>query len=213
MKQEKFKNVAVIVAHPDDESLWTGGTILSNPTWKVFILSLCRGSDTDRAPKFAAALKEFSARGTMGDLDDSPMQEPLEEEVVEDLIVELLPVRRYDLIITHHPRGEYTRHLRHEETGKAVINLWNKGDLDTGELWCFAYEDGGREYYPKSVETADMVSPLDKTIWERKYKLMRETYGFDENSWEAHTTPTIESFWQFTNHGNAKQWLNSLPQL
>ena len=212
MGLNEFKNVAVIVAHPDDETLWAGGTLLSNPAWNVFILSLCRGSDRDRAPKFAQALKEFGARGIMGDLDDGPMQQSLNQEEVEELIVDLLPVRKYDLIITHHPNGEYTRHLRHEETGKAVINMWQYGSIAASELWCFAYEDGGREYLPKAVKTADIVNTLDKSTWERKYKLITATYGFDENSWEARTTPATEGFWKFTNQKLATQWLGSLSK-
>lgn len=212
MKLDEFENVAVIVAHPDDETLWAGGILLSHPGWNVFVLSLCRASDHDRAPKFARALKVLNAKGTMGDVDDGPLQQSLDEEDVQELIVDLLPVRQYDLVITHHPRGEYTRHLRHEETGKSVIKLWSKGNIATHQLWCFAYEDGGREYYPRAVEKDTLVFPLDKEIWERKYKLIRETYGFDKDSWEAHTTPTKESFWQFEHPHDAMQWLSSLSK-
>ncbi|HEY3369769.1 MAG TPA: PIG-L family deacetylase [Prolixibacteraceae bacterium] len=212
MKQDDIINVAVIVAHPDDETLWAGGTILGHPEWNVIVLSLCRGFDTNRAPRFAEVMKKIGAMGIMGDLDDGPTQEPLESEKVEEVIVDLLPVRHYDLIITHHPRGEYTRHLRHEETGKAVIKLWSNVSISTRILWCFAYEDGGREYYPKAVEVGTLICPLDKAVWERKYKLITETYGFDKNSWEAHTTPTTESFLQFTNPKDVTQWLGSLSQ-
>jgi LmbE family N-acetylglucosaminyl deacetylase len=52
MAELKSKTVAVIVAHPDDETLWAGGTILSHPTWNCFIISLCSGSDPDRNPGF-----------------------------------------------------------------------------------------------------------------------------------------------------------------
>ena len=51
------KSVAVIVAHPDDETLWAGGTILSHPEWKWFIVSLCRGNDQDRSVRFITSLK------------------------------------------------------------------------------------------------------------------------------------------------------------
>lgn len=209
MNQNQFKTVGVIVAHPDDETLWAGGTILSNPAWKVFIVSLCRGNDSNRAPRFQAALKELGAKGALGDLDDSPVLKPLEEEEIEQTIVDLLPVMPYDLIITHSPRGEYTRHLRHEETGKAILRLWSSGSITTGELWLFAYEDGGMEYYPKAIESTNLVVPLDTSTWERKFRLMTETYGFNENTWEAHTTPRTEAFWQFTNPEDAMRWLNS----
>jgi len=209
MNQENLKTVAVIVAHPDDEILWTGGTILSHQEWNVIIISLCRASDTNRAPKFFQALKEINAEGKIGNLDDSADLKPLDEAEVEQAILDILPVRHYDLIITHAPSGEYTRHLRHEEIGKAVIKLWNAGKIVARELWSFAYEDGGRKYYPRPVESANIVRSLALPIWQRKYSIITETYGFDKSSWEAQTTPTTESFWQFTNPQDAMHWLNN----
>ena len=73
------KSVAVIVAHPDDETLWAGGTILSHPEWKWFIVCLCRGNDEDRSFRFKKALKILKSEGIMGDLDDGPEQKPLED--------------------------------------------------------------------------------------------------------------------------------------
>ena len=52
MNSKKSKSIAVIVAHPDDETLWAGGTILSHPSNKWFIICLCRASDTDRSVRF-----------------------------------------------------------------------------------------------------------------------------------------------------------------
>ena len=72
MERANSKKVALIVAHPDDETLWAGGTILSHPGWECYIVCLCRGNDADRAPKFKEALKELRSEGIMGDLDDGP---------------------------------------------------------------------------------------------------------------------------------------------
>jgi len=209
MNQENLKNVVVIVAHPDDETLWTGGTILSHKEWNVYVVSLCRGSDTNRAPKFFQALKLINAEGRIGDLDDGPDQKPLDEKEIEQAIIDILPARNYDLIITHDPSGEYTRHLRHEEIGKAVIKLWNAGKIAAKELWSFAYEDGGRKYFPKPIESANIVRSLAMPIWQQKYSIITKTYGFDKNSWEAQTTPKTETFWQFTNPEDAMHWLNN----
>src|SRR5436190_16883849 len=85
------KSVAVIVAHPDDETLWLGGTILSHPSWHWFILSLCRGSDQDRCPRFFQALKALGAEGKMNDLDDGPEQIPLAKSEIEAAILSSLP--------------------------------------------------------------------------------------------------------------------------
>jgi len=209
MDEIKQKNVAVIVAHPDDETLWAGGTILSHPTWNFFIISVCRGNDTERASKFYKALKVLKSEGNMGDLDDSPDQNPLNEEEVEKTVLHLLPEIHYDLIISHNPNGEYTRHIRHEEVSKAVITLWNNSKIAADELRTFAYEDGQKEYYPRAIVNAAIYRPLTKRIWLRKYSILREIYGFEKDSWEVLTTPREEAFWQFTNPFLARKWLNN----
>jgi len=198
-KKSKLKSIAVIVAHPDDETLWAGGTILSHPLLQWFIVCLSRGSDENRAPRFYDALKVLKSVGIMGDLDDGPEQKPLNENVVESAILDLLPHKHFDLIITHNPNGEYTRHIRHEEIGNAVIKLWHKGKISTDELWTFAYEDGNKEYLPIPIENATIYRSLTKRIWQKKFNLITKTYGFQKGSFEAETTPQIESFNQFKN--------------
>lgn len=207
-EQKKSKTVAVIVAHPDDETLWAGGTILSYPAWNWFIITLCRAGDTDRAPKFFQVLKILGADGSMGDLDDGPEQKPLADDEVQGTILQLLPQRHFDLIISHNPAGEYTRHLRHEEIGRAVITLWHAGKIAAPELWTFAYEDGGKQYLPRAIKTADIQRILPERIWQKKYNLITATYGFDLNGFEAQTTPRTESFWHFTKAMIAWQWLH-----
>ena len=205
---KKTKKVAIIVAHPDDETLWAGGTILMHPEWDCFIVSLCRRSDIERASKFSEVLKIFHAEGIMGDLDDGPDQVPLDDSLIGSTVLDLLPKNDYDIIISHNPSGEYTRHIRHEETGTSVMKLWQTKKLHTTELWTFAYEDGKKQYFPKPIEYAPVYNILAEHIWNQKYKIITETYGFNENSWEANTTPRAESFWRFTNSEDATTWLN-----
>ena len=204
------KNVAVIVAHPDDETLWAGGTILSHPSWHTYIVCLCRRSDKDRSAKFNDALKIYRSEGIMGDLDDGPDQKPLAENEVEQAILDLLPANHFELIITHSPKGEYTRHLRHEETGRSVLKLWNTDKISTSELWTFAYTDDNKNHYPVAVENTSIYRTLTQRIWLRKYRIITETYGFEKSGFEAETTPRAESFWQFSDPATAKKWLKNL---
>jgi LmbE family N-acetylglucosaminyl deacetylase len=204
------KSVALIVAHPDDETLWAGGTILSHPYWECFIVCLSRKNDAERAQKFRKALEVLQSDGIMGDMDDGPEQVSLNERIIEDQIRNLLPTKHFDLLITHNINGEYTRHRRHEETGKAVQSLWNNEKIDANELWTFAYEDGGRKYLPIPAKSAPIYRKLTKHIWQRKYSLITEIYGFDKDSWEARTTPKSEAFWQMSQANDAQRWLNNL---
>jgi len=213
MDIKKSKSVAVIVAHPDDETLWAGGTILSHPSWHWFIICLCRQSDKERAPKFYEVLKILKSEGNMGDLDDGPNQKPLNEKEIERTILDLLPPKHFDLIITHNPTGEYTRHIRHEEVGKAVIELWHTSQISAKELWTFAYGDGGKKYFPQPVKTASVYHLLSESIWRKKYNIITKRYGFEKNSWEAETTPKGEAFWKFTNSVDAVQWYKNGEKL
>lgn len=188
---------AVIVAHPDDETLWAGGTILLHPDADWTVITLCRKDDPDRAPKFFKVLEKLNAAGFMGDMDDGPEQTSLDNLKVQKGIIELLPSDHFDLIITHSTSGEYTRHLRHEETARATLALWRSGQLTAEKLWSFAYEDGNRQYLPRAIEQADLLFKLPDDIWRQKYDIITEVYGFGEDSFEAETTPKQEAFWCF----------------
>lgn len=203
------KKAAVIVAHPDDEVLWAGGTVLSRPQWQWEIYALCRASDPDRALRFLRTLRKLEADGAIGDLDDGPDQPPLDLSVVRTAIVSLLPHRRFNLVLTHGPRGEYTRHRRHEETCRAVVQLWSRGLIETEEVWMFAYEDSNSEQLPVALRHADRYEPLPTQVWERKHCLITEYYGFAPGSWEAQATPRAEAFWCFDTPQAAQAWLES----
>jgi LmbE family N-acetylglucosaminyl deacetylase len=196
-KSESRPRAAVIVAHPDDEILWCGGYILTHPEFQWRIVTLCRASDPDRAPRFRRVLQELGAEGEMADLDDGPDQDPLPSGQIAEATVRLLDGARYSLILTHGPKGEYTRHRRHAECCQAVVGLWRSGDIDTRRLWLFAYEDGGLAYLPRVRVDANRRDVLKDDVWLEKRRLIMDSYGFGPDSWEARTTPREEGFWCF----------------
>ncbi|NLR66357.1 PIG-L family deacetylase [Chitinophaga varians] len=208
MQFSRHKKVAVIVAHPDDETLWAGGTLLGHPEWECFVACICRAGDADRAPRFAAVLQALGATGNMADMDDGPEQNPLPIPAVAEQLLQLLPYTQFDLIITHNISGEYTRHRRHEEVSEAVFQLWEQQRLSSPELWFFAYDDAGRSRFPLADPTADIYLPLPADIYQQKKTIITDIYGFSHDSWEAKITPSAEAFRTFSTVAEAAQWLN-----
>ncbi|WBL24209.1 PIG-L family deacetylase [Zunongwangia sp. HGR-M22] len=205
--ENKPKNIAVVVAHPDDETLWCGGLILKNPQHHWFIACLSRRYDIDRAPKFQQVLIKLKAQGIMGNLNDDPDQIPLPEKIVENEILNILPNVHFDIILTHNPLGEYTRHRRHEEVGIAVQKLWENHKISTKELWIFAYEDNNKKYFPKPIKSATHHETLSIKVWNAKYDIITQVYGFAKTSFEAKTTPKEEAFWKFTKPIEGYNWI------
>ena len=200
-----IKSVAVIVAHPDDEILWAGGTILLHLQIHWTVLTLCRKSDPDRAPRFSRVANLLGAKGFMADLDDSPDQKPLKQTDIQKTILSALSEKSFDIILTHNPKGEYTRHLRHEETSLAVLSLWKRDELKAKRLLLFAYEDGGKKYLPRPQKDADIVVDLPKSIWQKKKDIIINSYGFSPNSFEAKAVSDTEAFWLIEKHQDIKK--------
>ena len=208
---KKFE-ACVVVAHPDDETIWAGGTILLHPQWRWTMISLCRGSDRDRAPRFYQAAEALGASAVMADLDDGPEQARLSEELIQQMIISRLPVTQFDLILTHSPFGEYTRHRRHEEIGAAVGRLWVNDTIYADELWMFAYRDcgrGGQEDTPIPISTAHRSQVLPEHLWWRKQQIITSIYGFAPESYEARIVQRKEAFWRFTDPLAYQRWLTS----
>jgi len=212
MDKKQSVTAVLVVAHPDDETLWAGGTVLMHPDWQWTVVSLSRASDRDRAPRFLQAVQKLGGTGRIGDLNDGPEQLPLDEIKVQQMLLSLLPPQNFDLVLTHSPYGEYTRHRRHEETSKAVTALWEKDLIRTSEVWIFAYEDsgkGGSDDLPGVIKTAHLVVQLPEDIWREKYRTITGIYGFGLESYEARIALREEAFWRFRSPAEFNEWLRT----
>jgi len=69
--------------------------------------------------------------------------------------------------------------------------------LFTNEIWRFAYEDGGGKYSPRLVKDADIRIKIPEDVWQEKYKIITEIYGFGPDSFEAKAVVREEAFWCF----------------
>lgn len=182
-----------IVAHPDDETIWMGGTILKNKEWDWTILSLCRKDDPDRMPKFRKVCEFYRAKGIITDLDDEKLN-PLTMATVIGKIKENLSSHEFDFVFTHGENGEYG-HRRHKEIHKAVKALVKKKELQCKNVYFFSYDMTNQidPEIPVPVE-ADITFSLSQTELEKKRRIVTNVYGFSEGSFEARSCHGKEAF-------------------
>lgn len=105
------KNV-LIVAHPDDETLWGVGRVLAQPyQWDLIVVSR-PVNDPARIDQFWRATSHLPFRDIMLlHAQDADSRTPID--------FELPNIRHYDLALTHNERGEYG-HMHHKQVHAAV---------------------------------------------------------------------------------------------
>jgi LmbE family N-acetylglucosaminyl deacetylase len=185
---------AIIIAHPDDETIWSGGLILCHPQWDWTVLSLCRSDDPDRRGRFENVCKAKGITGLISDLDDGDPPAPIRPGgQIAGRIMQSLAAAAWDLCITHGRNGEYG-HRRHREVHAEVVALVRDGLLKCKELWTFAYDcDGATGACTPSCEANFLLDLTDQELAEKK-RIIRQEYGYDDDSFEVTACVSPECF-------------------
>jgi len=158
-------NKLMIVAHPDDESLWGGAHLLRDD---YLVVCLTNKSNEVRNKEFSKAMEYSKDKYIMLDYPDkiynkrSNWDENIEKEIVKD-VKTLLEYKNWDLVVTHNKNGEYG-HQHHKSTHKFVTKaLEEENQLDKVKYF-------GQVYYNKVIaEHLDELTPIgDETLVQRK---------------------------------------------
>ena len=192
----KKKEILVIVAHPDDETIWMGGTLLKSKFNKT-IVCLCRKKDKDRAPKFEKACKMLNAKGYISDLDDFEKGyfKKISSQDIIKRILKFAKEKKYDYLFTHGKNGEY-EHIRHKEIHNAVKEMLNKKILSVKKVFFFSYlpKKNNFQGYAKYNSSADKLIKLNFNEILMKKNIIKNIYCYSEGGFEEKSSDKIEAF-------------------
>ena len=170
----------MIVAHPDDESIWGGAELLKED---YVVLCLTNKTNERRAEEFYKAMSVTGDLGIMlpyPDLDYSLIQNKwvgAEEFLTKDVKM-MLEAKEWDKIVTHNPEGEYG-HRHHIITNK-VVTLCTKDLDDFGRLFYFTE-------YMEQDEIKDAKKMINGETLEKKQALV-DIYRTTQNH-------SVKTFW------------------
>lgn len=146
---------AVVVAHPDDESLWCGGLLARYSKLTDFTVFCCSIPihDPVRAFHFFDACKVLGVEGRILPFVEQTRLTGLSHISLLD----------YDCVITHGPRGEYG-HQHHKQVSEYCTIAWG-GDHRPVYTFCYDRSDRAAEGVIRLQLTAHEAATKRKAIF------------------------------------------------
>lgn len=141
----------LIVAHPDDETLWGGANLLTEPGWLVVVST--HQYDDERSAEFFRTMSYANVtQYKMYDTDDIYTDDPNEADALYDNSdfeqgLRELATKEWKLVLTHNEQGEYG-HEHHKKVHRLV-----------------------KKYFPQTV-TFQIAEPLPAALSQVKRELM-----------------------------------------
>ena len=163
--QANEKENLMIVAHPDDETIWGGAHLMKG---NYTVLCITNGNNKKRKAEFNQVMKKAGSKGMILSFPDKTNGKRDNwkscKKEIKNKIKKVIDSKDWDEIITHNPNGEYG-HIHHKMVSKFVTNLL-KSEKKTKQLIYF-----GR--YTKRAKKADLKKEkaISKKAYTKKLKL------------------------------------------
>lgn len=159
----------MIVAHPDDETLW-GGAHLLNDRWLVVVLT--NGFNADRKEDFYNVMNRTNDKHIILTYPDTKLdwyaadgghryetdEWTTAEKGMKADITLLMNYKKWDTIATHNPNGEYNKN-HHKMTSAYVTQCWKNSNSSGTPLYYF-----GRYYGAYNTIPGEQISSEDLKV-------------------------------------------------
>lgn len=153
----------MIVAHPDDETIWGGYHLLKDD---YLVVCITCGDNKIRVNEIKEALKYSNDKLIMLNFPDKILGKRSdwneEKEEIKQDIKKIIEYKKWNLIVTHNPEGEYG-HEHHKMTSKIVTNLY-----DGDNLYYF-----GKYYSKKNIEKIEKENKINENELINKNKMLK----------------------------------------
>lgn len=112
----------IIVAHPDDETLWGYHQLKEGKGWKI--ISITNANNDVRVKELTAIAKHFNASLEIWNYTDSPLKYNMHPQLYIDIKKEI-DKPNVKMVLTHNPLGEYG-HIQHKKVSQVVLSVSKK---------------------------------------------------------------------------------------
>ena len=170
----------LIVAHPDDETIFCGGTMLTYPAWKWTIVCMTHAESSPRHRHFWNAMNRFEELGVnidnhfmLGQEDHPNRKLTQEEEATWRSALKSCNLSS-DLVFTHNTLGEFG-HEHHKYLNTLVHELFP----NPWEFIC----PGAKNVNPQPGKKSMKEVPLSDDVLRKKLEVFRDCYPSEQYLW------------------------------
>lgn len=159
-------NKLMIVAHPDDESLWGGAHLLED---NYLVVCMTNGDNTVREKEFETVMKKTGNIGIIMSYPDIVENEKsdwahLQDDILLDLEI-LINYKDWELIVTHNESAEYG-HIHHSMVHDLVTIAYENTNT-RAKLYHF-----GTYYSPENIP--DDLQQMPESSLKAKMEILNE---------------------------------------
>jgi hypothetical protein len=114
LKSIADKKILIVVAHPDDETLWFFQSIQNlKENNDIQILCVTYTATSKRGTELQSVAERYGLKILFGDCEDTGMNSLLDEDDVQQAFIKVFSKFKFDLVITHPPHGGEKAHPHH----------------------------------------------------------------------------------------------------